>query len=234
MVIPVKDAEYFPETLNSILQQTLTDLEVIVITEPEVHVQLEDFRIIHIHNAKHLGISQACNLGFAKSTGKYVARTDADDLNHPNRFQQQVDFLEAHPEIGIVGTQADYVSESGGYLTHRFLWPGRRKFVGKTRPRVPTDPNELEIVLRHRMMFFGPTILMRREVLEKLGGYCEDYDICEDYEFLLRTLNNGFKIANLGDYLYKQRMHVKQFSKRFLPEDFERTFKKVRGEGIEE
>ena len=98
------------ETIDSVLQQTFKDFELLIINDcspdntDEIINSYNDPRIRYIKNEKNLGISGSSNYGISIAQGKYIARQDHDDISHPDRLQKQVDYMEAHPETGICGT----------------------------------------------------------------------------------------------------------------------------------
>ena len=210
--MPVLGTEHLQEALGSILNQTLQEIEVLIVPEPETELKLpEDPRLIQIQPEKRLGVSAARNLGIRLSSGRYVALMDADDISHPDRLRLQVKFLEEHPEIGVVGTQEEYITDNGGYWRHRFLWPGR-----KHRPRLPTEPEEIRRKMLTSNPVCGPSVLARREVFDKVGLFSEQYSFAEDYELWMRMIAAEIKIANLPGYLYKYRVHEGQATKSYI------------------
>jgi len=104
--------EYVEEAVMSIIKQTYPNLEILVIDDGSTDntgnilkiLAKEDPRIIYIKNEENLKLIATLNKGLNLCKGKYIARMDADDISLPTRIEKQVNFLEAHPEIGIVGT----------------------------------------------------------------------------------------------------------------------------------
>jgi hypothetical protein len=192
---------YLKQSIDSILNQTFTDFQFIIISEHGSSVEsiqaiktFADPRIIHIHNARRMGLVRSRNAALENARGEYIALMDADDVSAPERLQKQVEFLEAHSDVGIVGSAlasidkedqvlTEHVSPSGGALTR---W---RLFFGNP--------------------VANPTVMMRRAVCQQLGGYTTEsrYDYgAEDYELWLRAAKMT-KIVNLKDILLRYRRH---------------------------
>ena len=111
--MPAYNAEkYIAESIESILSQTFTDFEFIIINDAstdstkEIIESFQDSRIILINNEQNLGVAKSLNIGIATAKGKYIARMDADDISLPERFQTQFNFMEKNPDIDICGSWA--------------------------------------------------------------------------------------------------------------------------------
>ena len=198
VVMPVWNTpeEYLREAVESILTQTFSDFEFIIVddgsTKHNVTAILESYRderIILIKNKVNAGVSRARNLGMKKSRGDYVALMDADDVSYPERLQKEVDFLDRHPEIAMVST-------------------GKR-FIPAGRAEVPEFANDK---LRDYLLFRGcfiqtGAVMMRRTVFEDYGLYFNpELDVAEDYDMWLRMLAY-FNPANIYEPLYGYRRH---------------------------
>ncbi len=198
VVMPVWNTpeEYLREAVESILTQTFSDFEFIIVddgsTKHNVTAILESYRderIILIKNKVNAGVSRARNLGMKKSRGDYVALMDADDVSYPERLQKEVDFLDRHPEIAMVST-------------------GKR-FIPAGRAEVPEFANGK---LRDYLLFRGcfiqtGAVMMRRTVFEDYGLYFNpELDVAEDYDMWLRMLAY-FNPANIYEPLYGYRRH---------------------------
>jgi len=116
---------------------------------------------------------------------------DGDDIAHPERLDRQVDFLEENGHIGILGTKADFIDVDGNF---------------KGRWSIPTDPDSIASKLLFNTCIIGPSVMMRRKLLEDLGGYEAWASPAEDYELWTRAVWKT-RIANLPDTLYKLRRH---------------------------
>jgi glycosyltransferase involved in cell wall biosynthesis len=193
VVLPVKNgAQYIGGAIDSILNQTFADFELIIIddgsddgTEDIVQNYLDPR--IRLVSQENQGVSKAANHGFALAKGKYITRHDHDDLSMPTRLEKQVRFLEDHPECGLVGSWAK-------------IWSGEVP-TGRVH-RHPTSPGEIAFALLFNAPFVNASCLFRKEVLDWSGGYTEDENRMppEDYEFFSRIAQK-FDLANLPEYL---------------------------------
>ena len=199
VILPVYNAEAtIKRAVISILLQTLKEFELIVIndgsTDHTPHIinelALTDQRIKH-YNLRHGGIARALNFGIKMSSGKYIARMDADDVSYPNRLQLQFDYLEHHTEAGLVSGLVQHVgdaSENEGYLKH-VEW-----INGIIKPG--------QIVLKRFMEspFAHPSVFFRRCLVNKFGGYSEE-NVPEDYELWLRWIGHGVSMHKINEVL---------------------------------
>lgn len=185
-------APFLGEAIDSILNQTFRDLELIIVDDgstDETHQILgryTDPRIIRLRNETNQGVARARNCGNAIARGEYLAVQDADDLSTPDRIEKQVAFLDAHPEIGLVGSQGILIGESG-----------------ETRLKVPLHNTEIQALLLGENCLLHSSLMMRRGIFEEIGGYDETY-VAEDYDLVLR-LAERTQVANLPDILYLKR-----------------------------
>lgn len=201
VVMPVYNADNFlEESINSILTQTYQNFEFIIIcsspteeTRRILSKYLElDARITITYQEKK-GIIFARNFGCQQAKGEYIAVMDADDISVPERFESQVNFLEKHPDIGIVCSWADYIDDRG--------------MVFKK-----ADPPTNHFVIGWFLMFgncmFHLTAMCRSDVLIKLGFYTPaENGFPEDYDLWIRAFQMT-KLANIPKSLGKYRMHT--------------------------
>lgn len=154
--------------------------------------------IVLLRNSCNQGLAYSLNRCLAASHGAYIARMDSDDQCVPERFQLQKEFLLAHPEYDLVGSEMIMVDEKGR----------------KTYSKMLREPTEKRLPLG--VPFAHPTVLMRRYVLESLGGYSvEKYTRrCEDLELWYRFFYNGMKGYNMPDYLYIKAQGIDDYRRR--------------------
>lgn len=196
VLLPTYDAvEFVERAVGSVLDQTYEDFELIVIDDGstdgtvEAIRQFEDDRIRLIQREDESGITSALNAGIDAADGEYLARQDADDWSAPERFERQVGFLDANPEVALLGTGAWLVDEDGQRT-------GRRRVL--ERP-------DFEDLLVHNEFVHG-SVMMRREALEAVDGYDEWFPTTEDYDLWLR-LAKRFPTRNIDEPLYAFRQH---------------------------
>jgi hypothetical protein len=204
VVLPVYNGEPFlAEAVDSILAQSFRDFELIAIDDGsrdasgEILASLAraDRRVIALHQA-NAGVVAALNRGLTLARGELIARMDADDVAHPERFARQVAFLDAHPDIAVVGCAVTLIDE-GGAPMRDVAYPGTPEAVAQFL--------EIGAALAH------PTVMMRREAVLAVGGYRAAYRHAEDYDLWLRMAER-YRLTNLPDRLLHYRQHQAKLS----------------------
>ncbi len=196
VLMPTYNGEkYLKDSIASILNQTFKDFELLIINDgsPEktdkIIESFHDERIRYIKNQTNIGISQSSNLGLSLARGRYIARQDHDDIALPTRLEEQFNYMEAHPEIGVCGT---------GY-----------QIFGKKNRKVihPTEDKAIKARLLFKCTMAHQTTLIRKEVLEKYGlKYDTEFQSSNDRKLWI-DLCNYTKFHNLPQILLKYRMH---------------------------
>lgn len=198
VLMPVYNgSKYIAEAINSVLEQTFTDFELIIVndgsTDGTVSV-VQNFKDprIKLISQQNGGVSSALNNGLKISKGKYIARFDADDVCYPTRLQKQYDFITANPEYILVGSDADYMTESGEHIyTYRN--------VGHTN-------EEINQTIKMHCSFIHSSVMYPKELVTSIGGYEIKAHTFEDY-FLWTKLIKFGKICNLPEPLIKVRFN---------------------------
>ena len=183
-------APYLAEALNSILSQTFDDFELIIIDDcstdntPAIIFAIEDCRVRKYFKEKNTGYTNSLNKGLTLSHGKYIARMDADDISEKHRFQEQVAFLEQHPDFGIVGSYVSTIPETG----LGGLW------------KFPEKDADIRTQLLANSPFAHPAVMMRKELLIQ-NNICYDpeFEPCEDYKLWVQLLKitKGYNIPKV-------------------------------------
>jgi hypothetical protein len=172
-------AAYVDQAVKSVLGQSFEDFEFIIVDDGssdetgailERHQRLD--RRVQVHHRERQGLAAALNYGCQRACGPYIARMDADDISFPHRLERQIEYIEKHPEIGIVGSWICKIDEHG---SARGTWCP------------PTDPKMLQWTHFFGVCVSHPTVLMRREVLQRLGFYKLDAVYVVDVDLWLRA-----------------------------------------------
>ena len=163
VVMPTYNSiRFIRESIESILNQTFVDFELIIIDDGSTDGSSEiiadykkyDNRIYVCTNPKNLGIVASLNRGLSCARGQYIARMDSDDISYPTRFQKQIDFLDKYSDVGILGGAVQYIDSDGKTL-------GMNAY--------PTDDMAIRWTCLFSNPFAHPTVMIRKCVLEKNG-----------------------------------------------------------------
>ncbi len=190
-----KGARYLRETIDSVLAQTFRDFELLIINDcspdntDEIIASYRDSRIRYVKNKKNLGISGSSNYGFSIAEGKYIARQDHDDISAPSRLEKQFNYLEQHPETGVVGT-------------------GFKVFGSKRKTVIyPENDADIKALLLFKMPLAHQTSMMRKEAFLKNNlKYDESYASSNDRKLWIDAMD-FMQFHNLQEPLLKYRMY---------------------------
>lgn len=186
--------KYLKEAIDSILNQTFADFEFIIVNDGSTDSSLaimqgyHDERIRVIDNGDNIGLTKSLNKAIKQALGEYIARQDADDVSLPNRFEEQIKYLGEYPEVALLGTSVYRIDE-------------HEKVLGVILPS--TKPGKSLFKLNQ---FSHGSIMFRKVVFDRLGGYNELFKYAQDYEFWLR-ISRHYQVRNLKQLLYKLRFH---------------------------
>lgn len=203
VIMPVYNGEsYLHEAITSILSQSFTDFEFIVIDDGsddrswEIIQSFKDPRIRLERNGTNMGLIATLNKGIKLAKGDYIARMDCDDVSLPERLAKQVRYMEEHPEIGVLGTWVEFIDESGKI---RGDWC------------MPTHPSLVGWSLIFGNCLAHPAVIMRSKMVERLGYYQPEALHVEDYDLWTRA-SFFTRIANLSEILLKYRIWQRSVS----------------------
>jgi glycosyltransferase involved in cell wall biosynthesis len=171
--------KYLVEAVDSILGQTFRDFEFIIVNDGSTdktadilaHYQNMDKRI-RVYHQENRGLIASLNRGCQLARAEYIARMDADDVSLPQRLGIQMAYLDAHPGVGIIGTSTQLIDEGGVSLRqlHHAMSP---------------------TLMRWSLLFGNPlahsSVIMRREVVDRLGWYSSEALYMEDYDLWIRA-----------------------------------------------
>lgn len=202
MIMPVYNSEkYVGAAIESVLRQTLTDFELIIIDDcssdksAEIIQSYKDNRIVYIHNATNQGFLYGLNYGMDIAKGDYYARLDNDDICYPTRLEKQVKFLETHKEVALLGTRKDLLID--GKIVHE-----------KELPIATPEELKFSLLFGNYCMAHS-SFMMPMEVLRKNYVRYETFLQTPDHHIQLTMAKLG-KIAMLEEPLIAWRIHPEQ------------------------
>jgi hypothetical protein len=190
--------KYVAESVASILAQDYRDLEFIIIDDGStdgtrnIVAAFDDPRIVLLENPANLGLAVSLNRGLAAARGELIARQDADDLSAPTRLARQVEFMDTHPDIGLLGTAHKEIDDAG-------------IVVGDV------DAHAGHAMIAWSLLFFCPfvhsSVMFRRSVVDAVGAYDPALRYSLDFEYWTRIARR-YRVANLPERLVRLRFHV--------------------------
>ena len=213
VVLPVYNGElYINRAIESILNQTFTNFEFIIINDGSTDNSLNiiysynDKRIL-VYNQEQKGVASTLKYIIPKCKGKYIARMDQDDISYPNRLQIQYDYLLLH-NVSVVSNSVDFIDKDDNFL-------------GRSFP--PT--NEYAIyysLLNEGCVINHPSVMFKKSDYLQTEGYCTEVgDIFTDYYLWIQMINKGFKVHNLNVILLKYRLLANSLSTKFLLDSYD-------------
>lgn len=213
VLMPVYNCElYIKEAVESILNQTYTNFEFIIIddcstdTTLQICKSFQDERIVIIEKEKNSGYTNSLNYGLSIAKGKYIARMDGDDISLPERFEKQVGFMEANEDVVLCGTSLKVIDSN--------------KIISYSQHH---DFIKLEMLKRNCIIH--PSVMIKRAVLE---FHSLKYDVskepAEDYNLWTKLLLYG-KLYNFQEVLIHYRVHDLQVSQRRIEKQIESSIK---------
>ena len=198
----------FLVAVRSIIAQTVQPSEIIMIVDGPIPNELEE--AVNTINGEYDGLklvrfeenrghAAARQAGVDNATNELVAVMDSDDIALPDRFEKQLSFLQANPDIDVVGGQIDeFIGEVDNVV-------GRRE--------VPCADEDIKVYLKSRCPMNLMTILARKSSIQRVGGYI-DWFCEEDYYLWIRMALTGCKFANLPDTLVNVRVGKAMYQRR--------------------
>lgn len=195
------EEEYLSEAIDSILQQTFTNFEFLIIDDgsqdrsESIIASYIDDRIRLVRNKKNIGLTKSLNVGLKLANGKYIARMDADDISLPERLEVQHTFMEEHPAVGVCGS-----------------WVIQRRGNTEKIAESIVEHDDIVAMLLFNNCIAHPTVFIRKSVvLSNHQYYDEDFIAAQDYEYWTR-LGRFSKLHNLPVPLLINRKHEKSIS----------------------
>lgn len=192
VIMPVYNGEKLVrEAIDSVLRQTLRDLELVIIDDGSTDTSADiaasiaqkDPRVRVIRNGSNLGVAQSLNKGLEAARGELIARADADDICLPGRLEKQVSFMLAHPEVGVCGCRMRS-NRTGGVISY------------------PQDDASIRAEMLFRNPIAHPAVIFKKSAVVLAGGYDAGSVPAEDYDLWVRlALSRDTRFANLKDVL---------------------------------
>lgn len=202
VLLPVYNGEkYLREAIDSILTQTYTNFEFLIINDgstdrtEEIILSYTDPRIVYVKNEQNLRLIATLNKGLKLAKGKYIARMDADDISLPERLEKQVAYMEKHPAVGLCGSYIQTLEAGTEYII-----------------KYQTASDEIKFKLLFDTHFPHPAAMLRKSVLDEYNlEYEQKYIHAEDYVLWNRmALHTG--LHNIPEVLVWKRSHDGQVS----------------------
>ena len=193
---------YIDQAVNSILNQTYSNIEFIIIVDnPEYSEAIkyiyerikEDSRIKLILNDSNIGLASSLNAGIGIAKGSFIARMDADDISFEKRLEEELKYLHIN-NLDVVACAVQKID-------------GQGNINGKIHPPVIT-PDEICKYLEYKNPIVHPTVIIKTDVIRVIGGY-RKFDACQDYDLWTRLATSGYKIGQLDEVLLSFRRHEK-------------------------
>jgi len=199
--------KWLMESIESILKQSYKNLEFIIILDNPDNKKLNDIirfyckkdtRIRYFKNEKNIGLVKSLNKALSYAKGEFIARMDADDISMPGRFEKQMDYFNKHPDVDFMGARCINIDEEGKEVYRDEVIPEKMRLIKSCLLNVD--------FINH------PTWFFKKECADANKGYRE-ITCAEDYDFLLRLITNGFKLANSNEFLVRYRIRSSGISK---------------------
>lgn len=192
--------------MESILNQNFQDLELRVTDDGSTDgswdilcdFKRQDTRIKLIRHGEKKGLAASLNEQIREAGSEYIARMDGDDIAHFERIGRQVEFLDHHDDIGLVGTFCHEIDENGNRIT---LW------------KRPVKDKEIRSALLYYNPFIHSTVMLRREVFNEAGYYNPRWRYTQDYDLWLRV-SRSCRMANLPRPLVDLRVDWHKLEKK--------------------
>jgi len=206
VLMPVYNGErYLREAIESILRQTFTDFEFLIIDDGSTDGSAatvkgyNDGRIRLVENEQNIGLTRSLNRGLHLARGEYIARMDADDISLPERLAEQARHLDQHPEVAVATSGWELIDECGQSLA---------------RHSHPLSSEEIYYFLTFFNCVHHSSVLFRKDFVMRLGGYDEAVKYSQDYDLWLKVSRLA-KIAMSKKVLTRFRLSESSVSSRF-------------------
>ena len=191
VLLPVFNGEqYIQKAAFSILNQSHKELELLIIDDcstdksyqMSMNISEQDNRVRVFKNRKNLGLTKSLNLLINESSGKYLARQDSDDWSEVTRLEKQLNYLN-NKKIDVVYARSVRSDTNNIFPRLSYYLP-------------------LDFVLKYKNPLIHGTMFAKKNIIEKVGGYDEDFIYSQDYKLAYDLINSGYKLKIMRDVLY--------------------------------
>ncbi len=191
VLLPVFNGEqYIQKAAFSILNQSYKELELLIIDDcstdksyqMSMNISEQDNRVRVFKNQKNLGLTKSLNLLINESSGKYLARQDSDDWSEVTRLEKQLNYLN-NKKIDVVYARSVRSDTNNIFPRLSYYLP-------------------LDFVLKYKNPLIHGTMFAKKNIIEKVGGYDEDFIYSQDYKLAYDLINSGYKLKIMRDILY--------------------------------
>lgn len=204
IIMSVYNSErYIKEAVESVLGQTFGDFEFIIIDDGSTDSSVEilqgfhDERIVFVRNDTNIGLTKSLNKGLQLASGEYIARLDADDISSPLRLEKQGQYLDSHPEVGLVASAVQYIGPDDQELGVQ---------------RIPVL-DFAKALLDAEFCWEHSSSMFRAQCIDVVGPYRPEFQYAQDYDLWLRLVER-YEVAVLPEALVKKRLHPAAISTR--------------------
>lgn len=206
LMVTYNDKKYIEEAIVSVLQQTMTDFEFLIIDDASTDgtsqilakYAKKDSRIRLVRSETNLGLTKQLNIGLRLAKGKYIARMDGDDISHPERLEHQYVYMLNHPNCYFLATEGVLIGETGKKIKDIQI-----DFKGLSQK---------EYILNYGSPFIHSSMFFSKKSVLEIGGYNENYHTRQDLELWLRIIYSGMEIHVLRKPLISLRYHSQSLS----------------------
>lgn len=191
------DASFFKEALLSVSkEQTVKPAQIVVVEDGPVPEDIEhaiedaikaspECEFTVIRKPQNAGLAAALNTGLKACKYEWVARMDSDDISLPNRFETQLAYIENHPQVDVIGGSiAEFTNTPGDMQSERHVGLDMKAIRKMAKTRTPMN---------------HVSVMFKKSVVEKAGGYCENFGKLEDYKLWVDLLGRNAVLANIDD-----------------------------------
>lgn len=200
VIMPAYNTEkYISTAIESILQQTFEDFEFIIIDDAstdrtyDIICSYHDKRIIRIRNHINLGVAACINIGLSIASSEYIARMDSDDISKPERFQKQIEFMNANSNLGISGTHMAVIDDEG-------------RLIKEHHKKIGDETIKISLFFGHTSLAH-PSIIIRKRIIDMHHlRYDTAFQYAEDYDLYCRA-SSFIVLDNYPECLVQYRVH---------------------------